>query len=89
MSTGQTRLGKQPASGLARIKIVTDQRTSVDRQELDQQAGEQHFPDTRVTRGDDLELRLLRHASERTIRFGWTDSRMKPGHLSRLLLPEL
>jgi hypothetical protein len=58
--------------GLARIKIVTDRRTSADPQELDQQAGEQHFPDTRVTRGDDLELRLLRHASERTTRFGWS-----------------
>ena len=75
--------------GLARIKIITDHRTSADPQELNQQAGEQRFPDTRVTRGDDVELRLLRHASERTIRFGWTDSRMKPGRLSRLLLPGL
>jgi hypothetical protein len=54
--------------GLARIKIITDQRAPADPQEIDQQAAEQRLPDARVSRGDDVELRLLRHASERPVR---------------------
>jgi hypothetical protein len=63
----QTR--KKPGEGgLAGIEIIADQRTPADPQKLDQQAGEQRFPDTRVTRGDNVELCLPRHASERPVR---------------------
>jgi hypothetical protein len=54
--------------GLAGIKIVTDQRAPAHPQEIDQQAAEQRSPDTRVSRRDDVELGLLRHASELPVR---------------------
>src|SRR5215472_9821503 len=74
MSTGQTRSGKQPASAGSRGSRSSDQWTPAGPQELDRQAGEQRLPDPRVARGDDIKLRLLRHASERP---GWSDGKMK------------
>ena len=52
--------------GLAGIKIVTDQRAPAHPQEIDQEAAEQRSPNTRVSRGDNVELRLLRHARFRS-----------------------